>query len=113
VVTEYQALFLVTSLHMLVQWSEQNSPISRIQVQGVLVGRDQNGSAIIPPPVDYVSWTPRIAGFGTDPELLGLQNRVLWITGNMTPLARQQLIANGWTLREEPLSQGAAVGSTL
>jgi len=32
--------------------------------------------------------------------LLGLQNRVLWITGKMTPLARQQLIANGWTLRQ-------------
>jgi hypothetical protein len=25
----------------------------------------------MPAPVDYVSWTPRIAGFATDPRLLG------------------------------------------
>jgi hypothetical protein len=29
-----------------------------------------------------------------------MQNRVLWISGKMTPLARQQLAANGWTLQE-------------
>jgi hypothetical protein len=91
--------FLVTSLRMMAQWSQQNSQITRIQVCGILVAHDQNGTVIMPAPVDYVSRTPRIAGFATDPELLNLQNRVLWISGKMTPLARQQLIANGWTLR--------------
>ncbi len=100
VMTEYQARFLVTSLHMLDQWSQQRSPITRIRVPGVLVARDQNGTAIMPAPVDYVSWTQRIAGFATNPQLLGMQNRVLWITGKMTPLARQQLTTNGWTLQE-------------
>jgi hypothetical protein len=100
VVTECQARFLVTSLGMLGQWSQQRSPITRIRVPGVLVARDQNGTSIMPAPVDYVSWTPRIAGFATNPQLLGMQNRVLWITGKMTPRARQQLAANGWTLQE-------------
>jgi len=100
VVTEYQARFLVTSLKMLGQWSRQRSPITRIQALGVLVAHDQSGTVILPAPVDYVSWTPRIAGLATDPELLGLHHRVLWITGKMTPLARQQLIANGWKLHE-------------
>jgi hypothetical protein len=113
VVTVYQALFLVTSLRMLDQWSHRNSPITRIQVQGVLVAHDQNGTVMVPAPVDYVSWTERIAGFATDPELLGLQNRVLWITGKMTPLARQQFIPNGWTLREGLPSSEATAGSTL
>jgi hypothetical protein len=36
----------------------------------------------------------------TDSNLLAMQNRVLWTTGKMTPLARQQLGANGWTVRE-------------
>src|ERR1700730_5026297 len=84
VMTEYQARFLVTSLHMLDQWNQQKSPIARIRVPGVLVARDQNGTVIMPAPVDYVSWTQRIAGFATDPQLLGLQSRVLWITGKMT-----------------------------
>jgi len=113
VMTVYQALFLVTSLRMLDQWSHQNSPISRIQVPGVLVGHDQSGTVMVPAPVDYLSWTQRIAGFATDPELLSLQNRVLWITGKMTPLARQQLTANGWSLREALLSSEATTGSTL
>jgi hypothetical protein len=112
VMTEYQARFLVTSLSMLGQWGQQNSPITRIQVRGILLAHYQDGTVIMPAPVDYLSWTPRIAGFATAPEMLGLQNRVLWITGKMTPLARQQLTANGWTLRETPV-QATAVGSTL
>jgi hypothetical protein len=58
---------------MLNQWGQQRSPIAGIQVPGVLVARDQNGTVIVPAPVDYVSWTPRIAGFGTAPKLLSLQ----------------------------------------
>ena len=103
VVTEYQARFIVTSLRMLDQWSQQKSPITWIEVPDVLVARDQNGTVIMPGPVDYVSWTQRIAGFATDPQLMALQNRVLWITGKMTPLAREQLTANGWSLREGEL----------
>jgi hypothetical protein len=98
--TEYQARFLATSLHMLNQWGQQKSPIIRIQAPGVLVARDQNATVIVPAPVDYVSWTPRIAGFVTTPELLALQNRVLWIPAKMTPLAHQQLKANGWSVHE-------------
>jgi hypothetical protein len=29
-----------------------------------------------------------------------MQNRVLWIPAKMTPLARQQLVANGWSVHE-------------
>ena len=92
--TVYQARFLATSIRMLNKWGQQKSPITGIQVPGVLVAQDQNGTVIVPAPVDYVSWTPRIAGFATTPALLGLQNRVLWIPAKMTPLARQQLQGN-------------------
>ena len=100
VMTEYQARFLATSLRMLNKWGQQKIPISEIQVPGVLVARDQNGTVIVPAPVDYVSWTPRIAGFVTTPALLALHHRVLWIPAKMTPLARQQLEANGWSVHE-------------
>jgi hypothetical protein len=98
--TEYQARFLVTSLQMLVQWGQQQAPITRIEAPGPLIARDQNGATILPAPVDYLSWTPRIAGFATDPQLMTHRHRVLWITGKITPLARQQLAANGWSVRE-------------
>ena len=98
--TEYQARFLVTSLHMFHQWSQQQSPITGIKAPGVLIARDQNGTVILPAPVDYLSWTPRIAGFATDRQFMAMHNRVLWITGKMTPLAHQQLTANGWNVHE-------------
>jgi hypothetical protein len=85
---------------MLGQWSQQSSPITRIYAPGPLVARDQNGATILPAPVDYLSWMQRIAGFATDPQLMTLHQRVLLITGKMTPLARQQLAANGWSVRE-------------
>src|SRR5260370_19542670 len=92
--TEYQARFIVTSLHMLTQWSQRKSQIIKIQLFGVLVARDRNGDEILPAPVDYLSWTERVAGFATDPHLMALHHRVLWITGKLTPLPRQQLAAN-------------------
>ena len=98
--TEYQARFLATSIRMLNQWGQQKSPITGIQAPGVLVAHDQNGTVIVPAPVDYVSWTPRIAAFVTTPALLELHHRVLWIPAKMTPLARQQLQANGWSVHE-------------
>jgi len=72
VMTEYQARFLVTSIRMLTQWSQQKSSITAIAAPGPLIARDQNNAVIMPAPVDYVSWTPRIAGFVTTPALLGL-----------------------------------------
>lgn len=100
VVTEYQARFLVTSLKMLGQWSQQNTPVTSIAAPGTLVGRDQNGNLIMPAPIDYLSWTERIAGFATDPSLMRAKHRILWIPAPMTPLARQQLKANGWSVHE-------------
>lgn len=100
VLTEYQGRFLVTSIHMLAEWSQQRSPIVRVEVPGILVARDQNGTTILPAPIDYLSWTQRIAGFATDPALVARQNRVLWIPAKMTPLARQQLAANGWRVHQ-------------
>jgi hypothetical protein len=87
---------------MLADWSTQKSPVTGMQVQGVLAGQDQKGTSIVPAPIDYLSWTPRIAGFATNPALLALPNRVIWIPAKMTPLAQQQLTANGWTVHTDP-----------
>ena len=101
VLTEYQARFLAMSIKMLSQWGQRKSPITAIAATGPLIARDQNNAVIMPAPVDYVSWTPRIAGFATNSALLGLKNRVLWIPAKMTLLAQQQLETNGWTIREK------------
>ena len=99
VLTEYQARFLVTSIQMLTLWNQQRSHIVRVEIPGVIVARDRKGETILPAPIDYLSWTERIAGFATDPALLARHNRVLWIPAKLTPLATQQLSANGWTIQ--------------
>jgi hypothetical protein len=97
-VTEYQARFLVSSLKMLVNYTQQNGPITALAVAGPILARAQNGATVMPAPIDYLSWTERMAGMATSPAFLGAQNRVLWITGQLTPMARQQLAANGWNI---------------
>ena len=98
--TGYQSRFLVSSLKMLNQWNQQKAPLTRIRIVGVPVAQDQNGTLIMPAPIDYLSWTQRIAGFATDPALLSFQNRVVWIPAPMTPLASQNLAANGWRVNQ-------------
>jgi hypothetical protein len=100
IMTEYQARFIVTSLHMINQWGQQRSPITEVRIQGILVAHDQNGANIVPAPIDYLSWTARIASFATDPILLGMHHRVIWIPSQMTPLAQQQLATNGWQIKQ-------------
>ena len=95
-VTEYQARFVVSSLKMLVNYGQLNGSITALAAAGPIVGRAQNGVTVMPAPVDYVSWTQRIAGFATSPTFQGSQNRILLITGQMTALARQQLSSSGW-----------------
>ena len=112
VVPAYQALFLVTSLRMLDQWSHQNSPITRIQVRSVLVGHDQNGMVIVPAPVDYLSWTARMAGFATDPDLLSLQTRGVVDHWQDDTTCAPATVGQRLALRESPVQRTGAA-STL
>jgi hypothetical protein len=100
-VTEYQARFVVSSLKMLIEFSQQKEPITALAVAGPILARAQDGSTVMAAPVDYLSWTERIAGLATSPVFLGSSNRVLWITGQMTPMAQQQLAANGWKVESD------------
>lgn len=98
--TEYQARFIGSSLRMLAEYHERKAHITNIAAIGPLVARDQNGSLVLPAPADYVSWTQRVAAFGTNPDFLAVQHRVLWITGKVSTLARKQFVANGWNIQE-------------
>jgi len=50
--------------------------------------------------VDYVSWTERVASFAKNPEFLAIPQRTLWITGKLSPRAKKELEAAGWTVHE-------------
>jgi hypothetical protein len=98
--TESQARFLATSLRMLAENHEKKKPITAVAAPGPLIGRDRDGVLILPAPVDYVSWTERVASFAKSPGFLAVPQRMLWITGQMSPRAKQEFAANGWTIHE-------------
>ena len=71
--------------------------------------------ALVPAPVDYVSWTERVAHFADRPDIAGAPTRRLWLAGKLSPRARQELTARKWAIEEgvsivPPAAAGAARG---
>ena len=54
---------------------------------------------MVPAVVDYVSWTERVAGFATRPDLAAA-DRQIWIAGRLSARARQELSRLHWVTRE-------------
>ena len=98
--SESQTRFLATSLRMLADYHQNRKPITAIAAHGPLVGRDRDGALVVPAPVDYVSWTERIAAFATNPDFAATPKKTLWIRGKMSARARKEFEANGWTIDE-------------
>lgn len=94
-----QALFLVRALRMLGRYQQEVAPITGLTAQRTIAATDQNGALVLPAPVDYVSWTERVAGFAERSDLAAPQ-RSVWIAGRMTPRAKAGFEALGWTVRE-------------
>lgn len=100
VMMESQARFVATSVRMLADYHEKKKPITAVAAPGPLIGRDQDGALILPAPVDYVSWTERVASFAQSPTFPAVPQRTLLLTGKMSPRAKKEFEALGWTLRE-------------
>jgi hypothetical protein len=100
VATESQARFIATSVRMLAEYHEKRKPITAVAAPGAVIGRDQDGVLILPAPVDYISWTEKVAYFAQSPKLLAVPRRVLWITGGISPRAKKEFAANLWTIHE-------------
>ena len=81
-------------------------PIERfVQVGHFAVGRTPGRAMVVCAPVDHVLWTEALArvaeAFGRRARELGLGEKHLWLTGTASPMAREQLRQQGWTLHEQ------------
>jgi hypothetical protein len=97
--SEMQARFLTSAVGMLARYHAR-TPLSSIIAKGTIVGRERNGAIVVAAPVDYVSWTKRISYFAHRPDLAG-HKRVAMITGQMSPMAKKNFQALGWTVYEK------------
>lgn len=96
--SEMQARFLTDAVGMLVNYSSR-SPLSSISAKGTVVGRDRSGAVVVPAPVDYVSWTKRIAYFAHRRDLAA-SRRIALVSGQMSPMAKKNFRKLGWTIYE-------------
>jgi hypothetical protein len=98
--SEDQARFLADTVSMLAHYHQTQTPITKITAIGTVIGWDRNGAIVVEAPVDYVSWTPRIAHFAHRPDLVA-SKRSAWLSGQMSPLAKENFQALGWIVHEK------------
>lgn len=98
--TESQTRFLATSVRMLADYHEKKKPITAMSVPGLIIARDQDKALVLPAPVDYVSWTERVASFAKNPRFQAAQQRTILLAGQMSPRAKKGFEENGWTIQE-------------
>lgn len=64
----------------------------------VLAGVAEDGTVVVAAPIDYLIWQAGMEGGG---PLSKYDKRQLWTTGRVSPRAREELAARGWTVRAE------------
>jgi len=106
--SEEQARFLTDSVGMLVRYNDTQVPLARLMVRKAIIGQDRNGAIVAEAPVDYVSWTKDIAYFANRQDLRN-RRRSLWVTGQLSPLAKRNFVSLGWTVEEhaDPIPDAA------
>lgn len=97
--SETQARLIAGAAGMLADYHTGREPLADISGRGPLVARTRAGGLLVPLPIDYVAWTERVSAF-TRREDLRARGRTVWLTGHVSPRARQELAAAGWTLFE-------------
>jgi len=92
-----QADFLISGLAILAERQRSGEAnYLALKVLGRLPGAATAiGEIHVPAPVDYVTWTPEVAGFAQRDDL-GADSKVLVHTGKLSPAAANGLSASGW-----------------
>lgn len=98
--SEVQARFLTDAVGMLVRYNDTHAPIARLLVRRAIIGQDRNGVIVVQAPVDYVSWTELVSYFAHRPDL-ATSRRIIWLTGQLSPMAKENFRTLGWTVNEK------------
>src|SRR5262249_22665011 len=93
--SEEQARFLAAAVRML----GKGRALEEVTATGTVVGREKGGGIVVPAPVDYVSWTERVARFANRGDLKAAERSIV-LTGKMSPRARQEFDALGWKVTQ-------------
>lgn len=87
---------LLQTLELVASYAKEVSEVEHIFLaRGMLAAHAKNGYNVIPLAADYLHWTPVIADAFLSPEL-AMDSREVWISGDISPIARSRLKANDW-----------------
>lgn len=99
-VSEVQARYVISSVLLLAQAGRSDTPLARVRTIGnLLAARTRDAKLVVAAPFDLVSWTKQVDDFARRADLAGPQ-RSLLVTGAVTPRARQEFAALGWSVSE-------------
>jgi hypothetical protein len=99
-VSEVQARYVIGSVLLLAQANRSGTPLAKLRVIGnLLAASTQDARLVVAAPFDLVPWTKTVDDFARREDLAGPQ-RSLLVTGAVTPRARQELAALGWSVSE-------------
>ncbi len=99
--TEDRARLIVAAVEMLARYHATVEPLVRVAAPGPIVARTKGGALLVPAPIDYAPWTKPVATFARRPDLKA-KERTVWVTGTLSPRAKQEFATAGWIVREEP-----------
>jgi len=97
--TQVETRFMAGAVGMLARYHEAVTPIVQISAPGPILGRTEAGALVVPMPVDYISWTERVARFPQRPDIQAPEH-VGFISGRLSPLANKEFEKRRWKLYE-------------
>jgi len=99
-VSEVQARYVISSVLLLAQANRSGTPLARVRSIGnLLAASTRDAKLVVAAPFDLVPWTKAVDDFARRADLAGPQRSVL-VAGAVTPRARQEFAALGWSVSE-------------
>lgn len=97
--TQDEIRFMAGAVNMLARYHEAVAPIAQLSAPGPILGRTAGGALVLAAPVDYVAWLERLGVAATRPDLQATE-KVVFISGRMTPVAQKEFTKRGWKIYE-------------
>jgi hypothetical protein len=97
--TQDECRFVAGAANMLARYHEAVAPIARVSAPGPILGHTATGTLVLAAPVDYVAWLERVGVAANRPDLQAPE-KVLFVSGRLTPVAQKELSKRGWKIFE-------------
>jgi hypothetical protein len=108
--SEREAVFLSESADMLQKLHAQSPVEALLTDTRVMIAKTKDGRALALLPGDYMPWTEKLANGAKDlgertQKELGATSREIWLQGDFSPRAKQELKTLGWGVKEKTFAR--------